>query len=143
MLLLATTADARWNGLKVFAESPPEPDQRDRIIEALGPLEEHWPSVDEVTLSRYYTYLTARLSFPFTAYYPEPSTSLEEVQHRCTVMELLDPAHDICDEFDGILCKTSKGKYEINLPLIELEVPDDSPNVQFIEDYWYWFWNWR
>jgi hypothetical protein len=31
----------------------------------------------------------------------------------------------------------------INLPLIELEVPDDSPNFQFIEDYWYWFWNWR
>ena len=42
-----------------------------------------------------------------------------------------------------VLCKTRKGKYEINLPLIELDVPDDSPNFRFIEDYWYWFWNWR
>ena len=141
--LLATVADAHWNGLEVVAESCPEHDQRDRILEALGPLGGHLPSVDEETLSRYYKYLTARLSFPFTANYPEPRSSLEEVQHRCTVVELLDPAKDICDEFDGIFCKTRKGKYEINLPLTELEVPEDSPNFQLIEDYWYWFWNWR
>ena len=83
------------------------------------------------------------MSFPFTAYYPEPATLLEEVQHRCTVVELLDPAHDICYEFEGIFCKTIRGKYEINLPLIELEIPQDSPNFQLIEDYWFWFWNWR
>ena len=143
MLLLATTPDAHWNGLKAVAESSPEHDQRDRIIEALGPLGEHFPSVDEETLSRYYKHLSARLSFPFTAHYPAPRSSLEEVQHRCTVVELLDPDNGICDEFDGIFCKTRKGKYEVNLPLIELDVPDDTPNFQFIEDYWYWFWNWR
>ena len=143
MFLLATTTDAHLNGLQVVAEPDPKPDQRDRILAALRPLGDHLPSVDEETLARYYTYLTARLSFPFTAYYPEPKTSLEEVQHRCNVLELLDPANDICGEFDGIFCKIRKGKYEIDLPLIELEVPDDSPNFQFIEDYWYWFWNWR
>jgi hypothetical protein len=83
------------------------------------------------------------LLFPFTATYPEPKTLLEEVEHRCTVVELLDPAKGICDEFDGIFCKTRKGKYGVNLPLTELRVPDDNPNFQFIEDYWYWFWNWR
>jgi hypothetical protein len=143
MLLLATTVDAYWKGLKVVGEPYPMPDQKDRIIEALWPLGEDLPSVNQETLSRYYKYLTVRLSFPFTARYPEPANSVEEVQHRRTVVELLDPAHYICDEFDGILCKTRKGKYEVNLPLIELEVPDDSPNFQFIEDYWYWFWNWR
>ena len=101
------------------------------------------PSVDEETLSSYYKYLAARLSFPFTAHYPEPTTSLVEVQYRCTVLELLDPARFGGDEFDGIFCKNRKGTFEVNLPLIELEVPDDSPNFQFIEDYWYWFWNWR
>ena len=81
-------------------------------------------------------YLTVRLSFPFTAYYPEPTTTLEEVRHRCAVVELLDPAAiDICHEFGRIFCKTRKGKYEINLPLIELEIPQGSPNFQFIEDY--------
>ncbi len=140
---LATVADAHWNGLAVVAESCPEHDQRDRILAALGPLGGHLPGVDEKTLSRYYKYLTARLSFPFTATYPEPKSLLEAVEHRCTVVELLDPANDICDEFDGICCKTRKGKYEINLPLIELRVPEGSPDFQLIEDYWYWFWNWR
>jgi len=77
------------------------------------------------------------------AHYPEPTTSLEEVQYRCIVLELLDPARFFGGEFDGIFCKTCKGKCDVNLPLIELEVPDASPNFQFIEDYWYWFWNWR
>jgi len=142
MLLLATTADAHWNGLKVVTEPCPKLDQKDRIIEALGsgnPL----PSVDEETLARYYEYLSASLSFPFAAYYPEPMKPQEKEEFRCAVLELLDPAKYLGDVFDGIFSKTNKGKYEINLPLIELEVPDDSPNLQFIEDYWCWFWNWR
>ena len=140
---LATVADTHWNGLKVVAESWSDHDQRERILEALGRLGEHLPSVDEKTLSRYYKYLTPRLSFPFTTHYPEPTTLLEEVQYGCTVLELLDPARFLGGEFDGIFCKTCKGAFEVNLPLIELDVPDDSPNFQFIEDYWYWFWNWR
>ena len=142
-MLLATVADAHWNGLKVVAESCLELNQRDRIIEALGPFGERSPSVDEETLSRYYNYLSARLSFPFTAHYPEPTSSLEEVQYRCIGLELLDPTKDIYDDFDGIFCKTRKGRFEVNLPLIELKIPEDSPNFQFIEDYWFWFWNWR
>ncbi len=61
----------------------------------------------------------------------------------CSPLLLMRIGKDIYDPFDGIFCKTSKGKYEINLPLIELKVPDDNPNFQFIEDYGYWFWNWR
>ena len=140
---LTTVAEAHGHGLKVVSKSCPQHAQRERILEALWPLGELSPNVDEETLSRYYKYLTARLSFPFTATYPEPRTLLEKWQHRCTVLELLDPANDICDEFDGIFCRTIKGKYEIHLPLTELEIPRDSPNFQLIEDYWYWFWNWR
>jgi hypothetical protein len=143
MTLLATLADFPCTYLQVVTESHPQSEQRDRIIEALWPLGEHCPSVDEETLSRYYKYLTARMSFPFTAHYPKPRTSLEEVQCRCTVLELLDPANGICDEFDGIFCKVRKGKYEVHLSLTELEVPADSPNFELIEDYWFWFWNWR
>ena len=142
-MLLATVTNVQRNCLEVVAESNTRHDQMDRIIEALGALDERLPNVNEETLSRYYNYLSASLSFPFSAHYPQPTTSLEEVQNRCTVLELLDPAKDIWDDFDGIFCKTRKGKYEINLPLIELKVPDDSPNLQFIEDYWYWFWNCR
>jgi len=139
---LTVVADARWNGLRVVLESCPEPDQRDRIIEALGPLAECPPGIDEQTLSRYHTYLSANLSLPFTAWYPEPTTPLEEVLHLCTVLELLDPTKYICDEFEGISCMTRKGKFAVNLPLVELRVPENSPNYQLIEDYCHWFWNW-
>ena len=143
-MLLATVADAHRNGVKVVPKSCPElSSQKDRIIEALGLLGEQLPSVDEQTLFRYYKYLMARLSFPFTAYYPEPTNTLEEVLHGCVVVELLDPAERFDDGVGGIFCNIHKGIYEINLPLIELEIPHDNPNFQFIEDYWYWFWNWR
>jgi hypothetical protein len=141
--MLATVTNVHGNCLEVVAESNARHDQMDRIIEALGALDEHLPKVNEETLSRYYNYLSARLSFPFAAHYPEPTTSLEEVQYRCTVLELLDLTKDILDDFDGIFCKTRKGKYEINLPLIDLYLPEDSFSFKLIDDYWYWFWNWR
>ena len=139
---MATVADTDWNGLKVVTESCWEDDQRDRIIEALGSVS-RIPRVDEESHSRYYKYLMEHLCFPFIAHYPEPTTSLEEVQYRCTALELLDPARFVDGEFDGIFCKTRKGKFEVNLPLIELEVRDSSSNFQLIDDYWHWFWNWR
>ena len=139
---LATTAVAHWKHIKVVPESRPELNQKDRIIEALGSLS-HIPRVDEEPLARYFEYLSANLSFPFAAHYPKPMKPQEEKEFRCTALELIDPAKHLGDGFDGIFSKIIKGKYEINLPLIELEVPDDSPNFQFIEDYWFWFWNWR
>ena len=51
-----------------------------------------------------------------------PSTCVRK-RHRCAVVELLNPANDICDESGGIFCKTRNGNFEINLPLIELEIP--------------------
>ena len=139
---LATIAVAHWNCTKVVPDSCHELNQKERIIEALGSVS-HIPRVGEEPLARYYKYLAARLSLPFVAYYPEPANTLEEVLHRCVVVELLDPVNEICDEFGGILCKTRKRTCETNLPLIELEIPHDSPNFQFIDDYWFWFWNWR
>ena len=142
MLLLDTLAGAHWNDIPVVPETCPELNQTDRIIVALGS-GSHIPKVDDEPLSRYYKYLRKHLSFPFTATYPEAKNPEEEDEFRCTVVELLDPAKHLGDGFDGIFTKTAKGKYEINLPLIELELPADSPNFQYIDDYWYWFWNWR
>lgn len=141
-MLLTTTAVAHGGGLKAATGPPRKLNQKERIIEALG-AEHEIPRVDDEPLSRYYQYLSERLCFPFFAHFPKPTTSQEDEEFRCTVLQLLDPTKHLGDGFDGVFCKTSKGKYEINLPLIDLEVPDDSPNFQFIEDYWYWFWNWR
>ena len=140
---LTVAAAAHWNGLGVVTKSYPKPDQRGRIVEALGPLGGRSRGVDDETLCRYYLYLSAKLSSPFTAYYPEPTNSREKTLFCCTVLELLDPTQHLGDEFDGIFCKTRKGNFEVNLPLVELHVPHDNPDSQLIEDYLYWFWNWR
>jgi hypothetical protein len=141
--MLATQIEADWHDLTVCNEILPQEHQKDRIQAALGPLGDRSPSVDDETTLRYYRYLAANLSFPFTAYYPVPKRSEEEVEYRCTVVELLDPSKHIGSEFDGIFCKARKGRFEVNLPLTELTIPEDSPNFQFIEDFWYWFWYWR
>jgi hypothetical protein len=141
-MLLIPTAVARWNDLRVVYEPCPELDQRERILEALREVT-HIPWVDAESLSRYYKYLSEHLCLPFTAHFPKPATSQEEEEFRCTVLELLDPAKYLGDGFDGIFCKTRKGKYEVNLPIIDLYLPENIGNSQLIEDYWRWFWNWR
>ncbi len=98
---------------------------------------------DGDTLARYYAYLATHLPLPFTAYYPRPVSEEEKSEFCCSVVELLDPDECLGDEFDGIFCRIRKGRFETNLPLIELHVPPGSLQFQMIEDHWYWFWNWR
>jgi hypothetical protein len=117
--------------------------QKERIRAALGLRSDRLPRLNEETLSRYYDYLSANLSLPFAAYYPEPKNSQEVREFHCEVLELIDPAEYLGDALDGIFCKVRKGTYEENSPLIDLHLPLDDPNFQLIEDYWYWFWNWR
>ncbi len=136
-------SDSQWTELKVVPAPLSKDGQMGRITAALGLAGGPLPNVDDAALSRYYEYLSANLTFPFTAHYPEPANAQEETEFRCTVLELLPPSERLGDMFDGIFCKTRKGKYRINLPLIELEVADDSLNFQLIDDFWYWFWNWR
>jgi hypothetical protein len=141
---LSIHTDASWNGLKLVAEAHPQNhEQKARVLSILGLRGSRLPEVDDENLSRYYEYLSEHLSFPFTAHYPEPKNAREEILYGCTVLHLLDPSRHVADEFDGIYCKTRKGDFEVNLPLVELEVPRESPNFQLTEDYWYWFWNWR
>ena len=134
--------DAHRNDTEAVPIFRTEISQKNRIIKALGSVS-HIPRVQEEPLFRYYRYLTEHLCFPFIAHFPKPMNSEEEDEFCCTVLELLDPAKYLGDEFDGIFCRTRKGKYELSLPLIELYLPEDSFSFQLIDDYWYWFWNWR
>ena len=117
--------------------------QRARILDALGLTGDRLPHVDHENLARYYEYLSANLCFPFQAWYPEPKTARHETVYECMVLELLNPSKHVGEEFDGIFCRTWKSGFEVNLPLVELEVPPENANFQVIEDHWYWFWNWR
>ncbi len=97
----------------------------------------------ERTLLEYYEYLSEHLSLPFTAYYPEPTNAVEEFEFCCSVLEVLNPNEFLGDAYDGIFCEVRKGKFEVNIPLVELHMPQRGPNFQLLEGYWQWFWNWQ
>jgi hypothetical protein len=140
---LAAFLDSDVSGLDAVAPPSPQGSQTERIKYALGIQGDCLPLVDDATLQTYYEHLSEHISFPFIVHYPEPSTPQQEALYECEVLELLDPSQHASDEFDGIFCKTRKSGFEVNLPLVDLEVREDCPNFQMIEDYWYWFWNWR
>ena len=142
-MALSTLTETNWNAPKTAALSLPETEKTKRIQAALGVTNGHLPKVDQDTLARYYEFLSANLPLPFAAWYPQPMNSREKSDFRCTVVELLDPSKYLGDEYDGIFCTIRKDGFEVNLPLIELHVPQGSLHFQLIEDYWYWFWNWR
>jgi hypothetical protein len=139
---LSPYTDVLFTRLNAVSAGISEARQEDRILAALGIKTGGAPKVDGKMLSRYFGYLSANLQFPFVAHYPAPTNPREERDFRCVVLGLLDPQRHAGDEIDGLFCKTRKGKYELNLPLIELDIPPKSPNFQLIEDYWYWLWNW-
>jgi hypothetical protein len=59
------------------------------------------------------------------------------------VVSLLNPEEHEGHEEHGILCRVLYGTEQIEVPLANVEVNEDSINFQLVEDYWYWFWNWR
>lgn len=139
---LAVYAEGAWTQPSLPDTSHRDAQQRRRILEAVGSGRQI-PRVSPASLALYYEYLKTRLPLPFAAHFPEPSNAQEYAEFRCVVVELLDPAQHLGDEFDGLYCKTRKGKFEINLPLIDLCLPEGSAQQELIEDYWRWFWHWR
>ena len=140
---IPTITETNWSGLQLAAVCSPTADQTERILAAFGPSADGMPKVDQArwpdtmrTCRR-----TCRCRFRPTT--RSRGTPQEKVEFRCRVVELLDPTQHMGDEFDGIFCRIRKGNFEVNLPLVELFVPDESPNFQLIEDYSFWFWNWR
>jgi hypothetical protein len=80
------------------------------------------------------------LTLPFRARHcPEA----EPGERSVTVVAILDPREWDRGTHLGLLCAVRLGGVESVAPLFELEVADDHPNFQLLEDYWYWFWNWR
>ena len=117
--------------------------QEERIRAALGLANGPLPRVQSKWLHRYHEYLAANLLLPFDAEYAEDIAGYRQLVSPITVVALLHPDdHDRHEDF-GLLCRAHRGSQSIELPLAEVELTKDSPNGQFIEDYWYWFWNWR
>jgi Calcium binding len=139
-----------WPETWITVQPQPDRERQKRILKALGlpasqNLRENGQNshVNEESLIRYYDYLQSHLSVPFVAVYPRPTSPAQAAIDRCEVIELLDPRSDPCDEFDGIYCRTRKGRFLVNLPLAELVLTPPSKNLEMLSDYQYWFWHWR
>ena len=77
--------ETAWNGLRLFAEEAGTLEQpEDRVRAVLGVSDGPLPEVGKETLQNYYEYLTAHLSFPFQARYPEPIGLHEEIIRTVT-----------------------------------------------------------
>ncbi len=129
--------------LSAEQESPPVPmNQEGRILAALKKHRGALPHVSTEWLARYYDYLSENLVFPFEARCPEQTGRLRVWTAVVSVLEVAPPG-PLAVADDGLLCKALHEGAAIDVPLIELEVPQEHPNTQLIEDYWFWFWNWR
>jgi hypothetical protein len=131
------------NFFAIIRESLAISEQEKRVRRALGIEHGPLPKVKTEWLRRYYAYLSAHLVLPFGADCPEEVSEYHRIFFPATVVGLLNPDDHEGHEEQGLLCRVSRAFEEVNVPLSDVEVPEDSPNSQLIEDYWYWFWNWR
>jgi hypothetical protein len=116
-------------------------DQDDRIRAIFGlTSDDPLPPTNVENLRRYGSYLRRQLSFPFEGSYTAEIGPFEEAKYLITVLGILDD--DNCDEEEGVLCRAEQHGESVELPLANLEVPDNSYHRQLVEDYSYWFGNW-
>ena len=137
----ATSASTEVFAVVVPSSKPQT--QEGRILAALGLLRGPLPHATPQWLVRYCDYLAARLCLPFDARCPEDTGVVRPWTSNVTVVEILAPADHPAQDGTGLKCKALRGAEVTEIPLINLEVEADHPNLQLIEDYWYWFWNWQ
>jgi hypothetical protein len=119
-------------------------DQEARIRAVLGLSRGPLPKVNAEWLRKYHRFLAAELTFPFQARYSEEiSANREPFVSEVEVFALVHPDEMPEIERTALLCRVLRDVQEEEVPLVDLEVDEDHPNSQLLEDYWYWIWNWR
>ena len=129
-----------------------------RVAAALGVSgPEEFPSVDEESLAVFHAYLSALLEFPFEAQFSTPPDLLPPERpgelYRpsdgdwysvdVTVIGLV-PWEEHTDSWEeGLLCRALEENRPRTVPLESVEVKQQGPNRQLIEDYQYWYFTWN
>ena len=115
--------------------------QDDRIRAVFGlTTDDPLPPRNWDTDEKYYHYLKATLQFPFTVRYIDESVPYDNGRDRTgTVIQMFEDFHT--DEGHGAMCQIREGDRLREMPLAELDVPEDNPNFEIIDDYTYWLYN--
>jgi hypothetical protein len=114
-------------------------DDRIRMVFGLTS-DDRLPMADNQMQRRFLDYLGTHLSFPFMADYWSASILGHSSQSKGDKVAILGFAEPPLDQKEGIVCEARRGKHEFQVPLAGLQVPDNDPNFQHVEDYTYWLW---
>ena len=116
--------------------STDDPEDRIRMVFGLA-ADDGLPKTDGQTQRHFFDYLKAHLSFPFKADYWTASALGPSKSRKVAVLGFADPP---LDRKEGIVCEARREKDEFQVPLAGLQVEEDDPNSQYVEDYTCWLW---
>jgi hypothetical protein len=113
--------------------------QTERLRAILGGDGDRLPRVEVETLRRFHGYLAEHLAFPFQGRLSDPIGPHRDMESPLTVIRLMDPVREYSpEEMHGLICKAEQNGGRIELPLDRIDVAEDSPQDQLLEDYRHW-----
>jgi hypothetical protein len=122
--------------------SQEEDDPSGRLRVILGSTAKRLPRVGLETLRKFHDHLVEHLPFPFDARLSAPIGPHRDTQSPLKVIRLMDPVREYApEEMYGLICKAEQKGEKIELPLDRIDVEEDSPLYQLLEDYRLWLWN--
>lgn len=125
------------------SQVPDDPEDRIRAVLRVTE-DEPVPRVRLEALRKYHTHLAAVLMFPIVGRLASPIGPHRDTRSTLSVLRLLDPVREYePEEMYGLICKAELNGERIELPLVYIDVPDDTPNHRLLDDYTYWMRNWN
>ena len=113
--------------------------QTERLRTILGGEGDRLPRVGVETLRRFHGYLAEHLGFPFDGRLSDPIGPHRDTRSPLTVIRLMDPIKEYApEEMHGLICKAEQNGERIELPLDRIDVAENSPQNQLLEDYRHW-----
>ena len=124
-------------------ERKPKPSsQATRLRPILGGTSDRLPRVGLETLRRFHDYLVDHLAFPFEGRLSDSIGPHRDTKSPLRVIRLMDPVREYSpEEMYGLIVKAEQNGIRIGLPLDRIDVTEDSPQHQLLEDYRHWLWN--
>jgi hypothetical protein len=114
-------------------------DPEDRVRAVLDMTDdEPMPLVRLEPLRKFHDHLAANLSFPFEGRLSSPIGPHRDTETPLSVIRLLDVDTYGPEEMYGLICKAIQNEDRIELPLDRIDVDEDGPNRQMLEDYRWW-----
>ena len=120
-----------------------QPDkQTQRLRAILDSTKGRLPRVGLETLRRFHAYLVDHLAFPFEGRLSDPIGPHQDTESPLQIIRLMDPIREYSpEEMYGLIVKAEQNGHRIELPLDRIDVPEESPYNQLLEDYRHWLWN--